>query len=125
MDIKFSTSKNFNPQFGMAIKAHKSKESLVQNYLFRKIDNIEDTIKLNKYIESQKHNPVDIYLSTEGIKNTDSEKLTASVGGRQITDKNPLNAIKKAITYANKYNDEKIAAETKNSGLLSVISKIL
>lgn len=125
MNINFNTSKNVTPQFGMAIKAHKAAESNVKNYLFRNIDSIEDTIKLNKYIESQKHNPVDIYLSTEGPAKSDNEKLTAIVGGRKISDKNPLNAIKKAITYANEYHDEKIANETKNSGLLAVISKIL
>ncbi len=124
MKVNFDLSQN-TPKFGMAIKVQDTQKGLVKNYLFRQINNIEDTIQLNKYIETQKNNPIDIYLSTTGITNSPQEKLKAVVGGWEIIGKKSLKVIKKAITYANKYNEERIANEAKNSGSSVIITKLL
>lgn len=124
MQVNLNTQ-NYAPKFGMAFKVPDAQKTNVQNYLIKHIERIEDTVKLNKFIESQKNNPADIYLLTEGIKNSESEKIKAVIGGREIIGKNPLKVIQKAVGYANKEYNEKMAHEAKYLGLLNVISKLM
>lgn len=124
MQVNLNNKRINTTNFGMAIKTNPNKTKSVKNYLFKNINSIEDTIKLNKYIESQRHNKADIYLSTENGANISNEKLKANVGGKEIVGTNPLNVIKRAIAYANKYNNEKLADEAIHSGTNKIISKL-
>lgn len=124
MKVNFN-SQSISPQFGMALKVVDSEKENVKNYLVNNIETTKDAVKLNQYIESQKNNPMDIYLSTTRIQNTGEEKLKANIGGHDIIEKNPIKAIKKAIQYADKYNNEKLAVEAKSSGLFRIISKLM
>lgn len=118
-------TQNHNPQFGMALKVNEQNKNQVENYLRKTITTPKDSIKLNQYIESQKNNPVDTFISTKGLTNSKEEKVVANVGGIEISGKNPLKVIKKAIAYANNYNNERIANEAKRSDAYKIISKLV
>lgn len=111
--------------FGMAIKIQPSEDKKVASYLSRKLVTVKDAIELNKYYESQKNIPHDIYLSTTSFSRDVNERFQAAIGGYTFIKKNPLSAIKKAVSVANSYNNEAQTFEAKTSGLYGVINKII
>jgi len=124
MQINF-TPAHTNPNFRMAIKVEPAEKLKVKDYLSRKIDNIKDTVELNKLIERELTNPVDIYLSTTTVSRSVDEKLRAMVGGYEFISKNPLKTIRKAVKDANKVYDEKLSYEARIKGSDQIISKII
>lgn len=124
MNVNLNTPQSA-PSFGMAIKITPAKEKKVASYLSRNLESTKDTIELNKYYENQKNNPHNIYLSIVNHERNGDERFQAAIGGFTFIKKNPLSAIKKAVSVADSYYKENQAFEAKTAGLSKIIDKIV
>ena len=123
--MKINTIPHNKTTFGMAVITPAAEKEKVRDYLQRHITTEKEVIKLNMYIEEQKNNPIDIYIATTEKSRTQNEKFKAIVGGREYISKNPIKAIRKAISSANSFYAEKLVNEAKCAGKHMIIAKLL
>ena len=112
---------NNKPSFGMAVKT----TSLAKDVMRNTIQKRKDVQTLNRIINQQINNPIDIFIR----KSNNKFNIEAEVGHKTFkrglfNNWSPLTIIKKAANFADELNNIQLDARANKDGGFTIINRL-